>query len=302
MQPITEFEFNFDEQYENEKGVFTVLSIDKREMVIQWENGEKARTEIGLQRRIQERRQRERITSEAQDNEAKRQHRKSKGLKLGSKFEGLQSSDFKNTAARTTWRSRNQLGGAVTKQLPKDTFTFNSWVLAQRPEIHWVDVEHRSRDAAGADAFFFVRLDDLSMSYGFCAARPKRKGESSQTWESFANWLMQKENDRMLQGLVIDSKMAVYDLATPAFGVLLPFEDGWRITGENELQKVDMLVTYIDSVLTRGGINLAIAKKVPKDEAVASGKDIAADIAHLFALLMPLYKASVVLISSAASS
>jgi hypothetical protein len=71
MEPITEFKFNFDEQYENEKGIFTVISIHKNEMVIQWENGEKSRTEIDLQRRIQERRQREKIAEEAKGNKAK---------------------------------------------------------------------------------------------------------------------------------------------------------------------------------------------------------------------------------------
>ncbi len=104
---------------------------------------------------------------------------------------------------------------------------------------------------------------------------------------------MRKENDRMLQSLVTDSEMSVYDLSRPAFGVLQPFEDGWRIADGNEPQKIDMLVTYIDSVLTKDGIDLAIARKVPKDEAVARGKDIAADIAQLFAQLMPLYEASV---------
>jgi hypothetical protein len=71
MEPITEFKFNFDEQYENEKGIFTVLSIHKNEMVIQWKNGEKSRTEIDLQRRIQERRQREKIAEDAKGNKAK---------------------------------------------------------------------------------------------------------------------------------------------------------------------------------------------------------------------------------------
>jgi len=292
MEPITEFKFNFDEQYENEKGVFTVLSIDKKEMVIQWENGEKIQTEIDLQCRIQERRQREKVAEEAKANEANRRPRNSAGLNLRSEFEGLQTSDFKNTAARTIWRGRNQLGGAVTKQLPRDTFTFNSWALAQKPEINWVDVEHRKRDDAEAQTFFFVRLDDFSLSYGFCAARPDAKSESSQNWESFAAWLMQKENDRMLQALAVDSEMSVYDLTGSAFGVLLPFEDGWRITAEDEPQKMDMLITYIDSVLTRDGIDLAIARKVPRDEAVARGKDIAADIAQTFELLMPLYEAS----------
>ena len=293
MEPTAEFEFNFDEQYENEKGVFTVLSIHKNEMEIQWKNGEKTRTEIDLQRRIQERRQREKIARESKDNKTKGQSRKSADPRLRPEFEGLQPSDFKNTAARTIWRGRNQLGGAVTQQLPTDNFAFKSWALAQKPEIHWTDVEHRNPDDAEAQTVFFVRLDDLSLSYGFCAARPDAKSESSQDWNSFATWLMQKENDRMLQALAIDSKMAVYDLAGPAFGVLLPFEDGWRIADGNEPQKIDMLVTYIDSVLARDGINLAIARKVPKDEAVARGKDIAADIAQLFALLMPLYKASI---------
>ncbi len=293
MELTSEFNFSSDEQYENEKGIFTVLSIDKNDMVIQWENGEKIRTEINLQRRIQERRQREKIAGEAKDNEAKNQPRNSAGFKVSSEFQGLQPSDFKNSAARTTWRGRNQLGGAVTKRLPEDDFAFNSWALAQKPEIHWADVEHRKPDDAGSQTFFFVRLDDLSLSYGFCVARPDAKSESSRNWESFAAWLMRKENDRMLQEIATNRTMAVYDLAGSAFGVLLPFEDGWRIADENEPQKVDMLVTYIDSVFTRDGIDLAVAKKIPKDEVLACGKDIAVDIAQLFVLLMPLYKASV---------
>ena len=71
MEPITEFSFNLDEQYENEKGVFTVLSIHNNEMMIHWKNGEKTLTEIALQRRIQERRQREKIAEEEKNNEAK---------------------------------------------------------------------------------------------------------------------------------------------------------------------------------------------------------------------------------------
>ena len=70
MGSITEFKFTVDEQYENEKGIFTVLSIHKNEMVIQWKNGKKIQTEIELQSRIQKRRQREKIARESKDNEA----------------------------------------------------------------------------------------------------------------------------------------------------------------------------------------------------------------------------------------
>ena len=105
MEPITEFNFNLDEEYENEKGIFTVLSIHNNEMMIHWKNGEKILTEIDFQRRIQERRQREKIVREEKDNEAKSQPRKAAALKMRSEFEGLQPNDFKNSAARTTWIS-----------------------------------------------------------------------------------------------------------------------------------------------------------------------------------------------------
>jgi hypothetical protein len=57
MEQENPFEFVVDEKYENEKGVFTVLSIHRNEMVIRWESGEEMRTGIELQRNIQSRRQ-----------------------------------------------------------------------------------------------------------------------------------------------------------------------------------------------------------------------------------------------------
>jgi len=59
MEEPAEIEFNVDEHYENEKGVFKVISIHKDEMVIRWENGEEILTTLDLQRRIAERRERE---------------------------------------------------------------------------------------------------------------------------------------------------------------------------------------------------------------------------------------------------
>lgn len=148
MEPSTEFKFTIDEQYENEKGIFTVLSIDKDEMVIQWENGKKIQTEIGLQSRIQQRRQREKIARESKDNEAR------------------------IWSASAEWfheHGRNQLGGAVTNQLPTDNFVFNLWALAQKPEMHWTDCDHRNQDDARVQTLFFVRIDDLLLSYRICA-------------------------------------------------------------------------------------------------------------------------------------
>ena len=64
METLTEesqpIEFVVGETYENEKGVFEVLSIQRDAMVIQWENGESIETTVSFQRRIQERRRWER--------------------------------------------------------------------------------------------------------------------------------------------------------------------------------------------------------------------------------------------------
>ena len=45
-------EFVVDEQYENRKGVFTVMEIDGDTMSILWETGEQVETTISMQSRI----------------------------------------------------------------------------------------------------------------------------------------------------------------------------------------------------------------------------------------------------------
>ena len=76
MALTTDFEFTVNEQYENEKGIFTVLSIQKNEMVIKWQNGEKMTTDMNLQGRIQRRREREKLMKEADENDKKSPSRK----------------------------------------------------------------------------------------------------------------------------------------------------------------------------------------------------------------------------------
>ncbi len=71
MYPPVEFEFVVGESYENEKGIFTVMSIEKKEMVIRWASGEEAQTSIQFQDRIQKRRQWEKEMQEAKEAAAK---------------------------------------------------------------------------------------------------------------------------------------------------------------------------------------------------------------------------------------
>jgi uncharacterized Zn finger protein len=81
MNPSTEFEFAVGEKYENEKGIFTVMSIEKDEMVIRWASGEEAQTSMEFQDRIQKRRQWEKTQPKEKAAAAKPAPRKAKPSK-----------------------------------------------------------------------------------------------------------------------------------------------------------------------------------------------------------------------------
>ncbi len=81
MNPAIEFEFTVGEKYENEKGIFTVMSIEKDEMVIRWTNGEEAQTSREFQDRIQERRQWEKTLQQEKAAAAQPAPKKAKSSK-----------------------------------------------------------------------------------------------------------------------------------------------------------------------------------------------------------------------------
>jgi len=81
MNPAYEFEFMVGENYENEKGIFSVISIAKEEMVIRWVNGEEIQTSMEFQGRIQNRRQWEKTTQGAKVAAAKPAPKKAKPSK-----------------------------------------------------------------------------------------------------------------------------------------------------------------------------------------------------------------------------
>jgi hypothetical protein len=85
MSPSTEFEFLIGEKYENEKGPFKVVSIEKDEMLIRWADGEEMQTSIEFQGRIQERRKFEKAREEKAAAPAKPAPRKAKSSKTSKK-------------------------------------------------------------------------------------------------------------------------------------------------------------------------------------------------------------------------
>jgi hypothetical protein len=286
MDQVNEIEFKVDEQYENEKGVFTVVSLHKEEMVIRWESGEEIRTAIELQRRIQERRQWEKLYKEekARAKSGKRASTK------GAEFHGYQATDFKKSASGTKWRGRGQLGGSVTQRITSNMFNFNSWANGHKPELHWFDIDHRGREDSEYQAKFFTRVDQESLFYGFYIIRPEQSDLTTQDWNAFYEWLKHQDNDQLMQKMAAEHQLIIQDRNRPEFGQLLPKDGTWQIEGKNST--TDMLISHIDAVPEAEGITLEIIRKLDKSDAIERKDKIADDIAELFMVLMPLYQAA----------
>lgn len=284
-------EFVVDEQYENEKGVFTVLSIHRNEMVIRWETGEEIRTDIELQRNIQARRQWEVLEKEKATLSAK-SGRKSGAAKAAAIFDGFKDTDFKNSASGTKWRGRNQLGGAVTHKLLDNRYNFNSWAFANKPEMHWLDTTHYKSQSGENCAKFFVRLNLKTMFFGFSLDQSKDENEANPNWDSFMIWLAEDDNEENLHSIALKNEMAIYDKNQAESPLFVPIEGGWRKGGAENEETIDKLSDLIGTLVKDGLVSLEIIKSLDKEASLSNGKNIAVDIAELFSSLMPLYRAA----------
>jgi hypothetical protein len=287
MIAADKIKFQVDEQYENEKGVFTVISMHRNEMVIQWENGEQIRTGIELQRTIQARRQWEEMNRRAKTKESAK-----RDAQATQNFSGFLPGDFKKTAAGTKWRGRGQLGGGVAALLPGDLFAFNSWALAQKPELHWLDKNHRRVFGSGDGARFFVRLTPSELIYGFCIPRLRDTGETSPHWKSFSDWVARKEGEHIVHTLTGENGLLLYDPSHPELGRLVPADGKWSLASGEKNTVVHTVNEFLENPAGTGVTVLEIARYAKKAAAVRRGEAISEDIGGLFSQLVPLYAAA----------
>ncbi len=292
MEELPSIEFEVGEKYTNEKGLFEVLSIKGDKMTIHFENGQELTSDIALQRRIQERRQWEKILSEKKEqSSAGKAHASSRKAEP---FAGLQSEDFRNKLSGTKWRSRAQLGGSVTRQLASSRFKLNSWSAKRRNEIHWADETHWKKKTVPHCAKFFAHADETSFAWGFYVERPDATGADSIDWDTFIAWLRDAKNDAWLRTVALEQGLEIYDAHNACFGgVIRAREDDWEIDGSSVRNSSATLGECIDSWRATAWLDLMIAKRIPKAAAMEKKEAIAGDVAVLFDRLMPLYEAAV---------
>ena len=291
MEQPSEIEFNVDEQYENEKGVFKVLSIHKDQMVIQWEDGEETRTDIALQRRIVERRQWEERKRLAERESAEGARRKSTSKTSKAAFSGLAATDFKTSISRTTWRSRYQLGGAVIQKISPNQFQFNSWAVGSQPEMHVQDIKHHQASHPAHQTTFFVRIDQQALSYGLRVVRPANDDGALTGCLALREWLASEENEQAVLAIAGEHALSACNRARPSVCIKTSSGGGgWCAEGESPSSTEMPLAAFFDMTPSEALLEFELFATLPKKDAVAAGADIASRIAQLFTALLPLYK------------
>jgi len=289
---MNKVQFQVGNAYENEKGIYEVLSLDERSdaMAIKWESGEEVTTTIALQRGIIERR---RFEFEAATAVKKPRGRKPPPVPI-TPFEGFDESDFSESVAGTTWRTQKALGGTIAALLGSGGPQVDSWAVFGMPEVHWTDVED-PRNQRGLQAKLFVRLDKEYLYYGFHVKRSDEEPQAEDHWDGFVEWLSDDENESWLKEIAGKYDLCVQDTKEdekPFDGQITVADGCWCLKSGGDAKNVESLGAFLKELPPTASVDLQIAKITCKKDTIARAGKIAEDISGLFDALMPLYKAS----------
>ena len=282
--------FRAGERYENRRGLFEVISIDGDSMRLRWDTGEEASTSVALQAKILANMDRELADGAAQKRGAVPRA-------FGEFFRGLQPADFAEDVTGTHWRSREQLGGAVTKLLDVRE-PYNSWSIYGRPEIHWASLTRYRLHHPSLQTKFFARANAAEILIGLYVERSNKESDNQDDWIKFGAWIAQPKNAVWLHetlrrsGSVITNPYSDWsDLSF--YGTMTPMDGGysWTRPGAPPVEfPLDQLAPVLTKLSTAHWLNLVLGRSIPKDAAVAESARIAATIADLFNALLPVYE------------
>ncbi len=289
--------FQVGEQYENEKGVYEILEIKDGNMKIRWNSGETIWTGIELQKHILRRRHWEQtVKTQAKSRTTRKSQRKTSTL---SKFEGFKDSDFSRSVAGTRWRSRQQLGGAVSRRFDSGPFDMKSWAISRMARVHWTDTRHQDLAHDQFQAKLYVQMDKKKLYCGFYIERSTQTDDPRDDWDSFIEWLRTPENEEQLKTLVAEEGLILYDMKdimedSGAFTGSIEVSDGkWIWKKKNSEEEIPNLADFLDQLDNTVWVDLQISRILDKKTALERKEAIAGDIAALFEKLLPLYEASV---------
>lgn len=285
--------FEVGARFENMKGLYEVMALNGDRMRIRWpDSGEEIDTTVTQQKRILDAMQR----SQEERVKATKNKRSTSLKEHGTLFGGLAETDFKDNVDGTCWRSRQQLGGAVTRLLTTDKAVIESCSVYRLPEIQWSDIAHVKKEKAWLLGKLDCLVDEQELACGFLIERsdtPERLGDD---WTRFMEWLSVRDNLLWLHKTMNQHDLKIWDRCSLFTGSVVPAADGdsWIMPAKDgatgEKADLDALPPLLCALPADKWVNLFIGAKIPKADALARGKEMAADIAKVFNTLMPVYE------------
>jgi len=283
--------FTVGGRYENRRGPFEVLSIQGETMCIRWDDGLETSTSIPDQTRIMCNMERDLLAG----TEGRTKRWKVPSW-FGESFTGVGEGDFSEDVSGTHWRSRERLGGAVTKGLAVKE-PFNSWAPYRRPQIHWSSLKRHAAVDSHYQAKFFARMWPQHLAFGLYVERPDDPTKEQADWQRFTQWLATMNNGEWLRALLEEHGAIIqqpYDNGKPrAFeGKLTPTKAGfdYAVDGETRLMPPTELGPFLASLRPDWWIDLVIEKRVEKAEAISQGPKVAKTIYDFLNVLMPVFE------------
>lgn len=290
---MKDFKFEVGKKYENMKGPYEVLSIEGDGMRICWDTGKEATTTKSLQKRVIERMQLERELREKAELAAKSATKRNAAADRKT-FEGLTEKDFSRKVSGTTWRGRKGLGGAVSVRPESAVHDIKSWAVSRKPMIHWADAQHHNLKGLSSQANFFAAIDETALTFGFAIDRTGGAKDTANDWNAFVAWLKDGKNDAWMQETAAEQHLTVFIHRKSASSTIMAEDGRWHQCGRKGREELGSLPNFLEGLPAGTRVELRIAQRIQKEDAIARKDEIAKDIEQLFEALMPLYEASAV--------
>lgn len=286
-----EHPFKIGETYKNNKGQYTVLEISPPTMLIQYASGSFDTVTIELQARIWDRIQTEQTTSK------EAQAKQTSVKKFKNTFQGLQESDFKDNVADTTWRSRQGLGGLVTRNLSDlNGREFTSWSIYRRPVFFVYDprLPMFNQDEGVRLPKFLVRLSSDFLYYGFYIEKSDKVMGSDWYWPRFLDMLSIPPVQRQFQQIIAEQAMW-WELHFSGKGVprseSITFETivDPLLVGNTKVLSFPEFLIHLKNLPADEWCDLYLGRYIAKTEAIEMGTRISQVISKAFNALAPMY-------------
>lgn len=283
--------FEIGKIYENNKGLYTVLSISPPKMQIQYLKGSKSAINIKIQARIWDRIQTERAIAKEE------QQRRKKASRLSITFLGLEEGDFKENVAGTTWRSRQSLGGLVSQHLSDiNGNEFHSIAIYRRPQffVYPPKLPMNNQEEGVKLPKFVVQLNSERLLYGFYIEKSDEPMGSAWYWLRFLNLLSEEVWQENLENIMIERELqwilrleernSTSDTYVPSNEIIIP-----PFAKSPEFSSFSEFVAYLRTLPSQQWCNLFIAKTMAKNEAIELKEKVSQPISHTFNALVPMF-------------